>query len=244
VNETTPRLPIQAVFFDAIGTLLTPNPAPADVYTEVGRRHGSELARAEIAQRFRQAFRAEEEKDFEAGWKVDAEREYLRWSNIVASVFQGTGAAGLANAIFLELWEHFAQPEAWRVDPDACAVLAEFSKHGNLLGIASNFDGRLHRLLDAMPELNLISKRILSAEVGWRKPDRRFFDAVIRAAECPPDRLMFIGDDPVNDYRPALEAGLRPILLAMESGRDVAEGRRVHKLRELLDFGSGRQGFD
>ncbi len=39
---------VDAVFFDAVGTLIHPEPAAAQAYAEIGRRHGSQLAPAVI----------------------------------------------------------------------------------------------------------------------------------------------------------------------------------------------------
>ena len=42
---------VQAIFFDAVGTLIFPQPTAAAIYAEVGRRHGSRLAIDEIRDR-------------------------------------------------------------------------------------------------------------------------------------------------------------------------------------------------
>src|SRR5207302_1039003 len=52
-----PFAEVRAVFFDAVGTLIHPEPPAGAVYAEVGRRHGSRLTAAEIARRFAAAFR-------------------------------------------------------------------------------------------------------------------------------------------------------------------------------------------
>ena len=55
------RSDIQAVVFDAVGTLLHPDPAAGEAYAVVGRRLGSQLSLAEITRRFAVAFAREEE---------------------------------------------------------------------------------------------------------------------------------------------------------------------------------------
>src|SRR5207253_3715625 len=59
---------VRAVVFDAVGTLITPDPPAPAVYAEVGRKFGSRLGVEVIAARFRAAFRAGEETDRAAGW--------------------------------------------------------------------------------------------------------------------------------------------------------------------------------
>ena len=48
---------VKAVFFDAVGTLIHPEPSAATVYHSVGMRHGSRLDHATVKARFRAAFR-------------------------------------------------------------------------------------------------------------------------------------------------------------------------------------------
>jgi hypothetical protein len=77
---------VRAVAFDAVGTLITPMPPAAEVYAAVGRRFGSRLDVAAIAECFHRAFRDEENRDRLSGWRTDAAREVERWRSIVANV--------------------------------------------------------------------------------------------------------------------------------------------------------------
>ena len=58
---------VQAVYFDAVGTLLHPQPPAAEVYATVGSRFGSRYSLPEIDRRFRVAFRKQERADRAAG---------------------------------------------------------------------------------------------------------------------------------------------------------------------------------
>src|SRR5437016_5097413 len=104
---------IRAVFFDAVGTLLHPEPAASVVYAEVGRRHGSRYDLSGIDSRFHAAFRREEEIDFAHGLRTDEAREVERWRRIVATALDDVTDA---DACFEELFEHFSRPENWRLD--------------------------------------------------------------------------------------------------------------------------------
>src|SRR5947209_6109736 len=130
-------LPVRAVFFDVVGTLLHPEPSAAAVYAGVGRRHGSALAAAEIGRRFRAAFAAEEERDRANGLRTDEERERARWRDLVGGVLDDVGDRA---GCFAELWVHFRRPGAWRADPDGLAAVRRLTKRGLVLGLASNFD--------------------------------------------------------------------------------------------------------
>ena len=73
-------MPIRAIYFDAVGTLIHPEPAAHRVYSEAGRRHGSLLSPEEIRVRFGHAFRRQEEADRTSGWRTSEARETLRSS--------------------------------------------------------------------------------------------------------------------------------------------------------------------
>lgn len=201
---------VRAVVFDAVGTLIMPDPPAHAVYAEVGRRFGSRLDQDVITARFRAAFRAEEEVDRAAGWRTDEEREMRRWRTIVAATLDDVTDG---ESCFRELWRHFARPSAWRSDPDAGQVIAELRRRGLSVGIASNFDGRLRSVAAGLPALAPVSTLVISSEVGWRKPAGAFFEAVARAVRCEPGEVLHVGDDRANDYDGALAAGLRAVLL-------------------------------
>lgn len=221
---------IRAWFFDAVGTLIHPEPPAATVYAEVGRRHGSLLDAAVIAARFREAFCIEEEADRQAEWRTSERREVERWRRIVAGVLDDVRDR---ERCFEELWDHFARPEVWRCNPDAAAVLA--GGDGMVLGVASNFDSRLRTVLAGMPELRPLRHVIVSSEVGWRKPAGRFFEEVVRASGSRPQEVLLVGDDPENDYEGALAVGLAAVLYDPADRYRGVCANRLRGLRELID---------
>src|SRR6516165_6186388 len=158
--------PIRAVFFDAVGTLIHPQPPPADVYAAVGRCFGSRLDAAAVGPRFRAAFRRQEEQDRELGYRTDDAREVRRWRTIVGEVLDDVTDP---DACFWALFEHFARPGAWRCAPDAGPVLRALAAARYPLGLASNYDKRLHAVADGLPELRPLGYRVISAEVGFCK---------------------------------------------------------------------------
>src|SRR5438045_9414948 len=104
-----PSATSRALFFDAVGTLIHPDPPAPVVYTVIGSRFGSRLTAADIAPRFRAAFAREEAIDRAQGLRTNEEREVRRWRDIVATVFDdGTGLPGCFEARFA----HFARPDA------------------------------------------------------------------------------------------------------------------------------------
>ncbi len=200
---------VRAVFFDAVGTLLHPEPPAPVAYAAVARRFGSRREEGDIAARFRAAFRREEAFDLANGLRTSEEREERRWRRIVAEVLDDVSDP---DACFAELYEHFGLPENWRCEAGAVDALAELGRAGYVLGIASNYDSRLRRVVAGMPRLARVNHLVISAEVGWRKPAPEFFAALCTTAGLSPEAILFVGDDVVNDYEGARAAGLKAVL--------------------------------
>lgn len=144
-------------------------------------------------------------------------------------------AATLGNGeCFDVLFEHYAKPEAWVVDADAAETFAGLRERGLVLGLASNYDSRLDKVVEGHKELRSLRPNIVvSSQVGHRKPGRSFFAAAMEAVGLPAGEIAFVGDDVANDYEGATAAGLAAILLDPKD-RHLVCPARIASLRELL----------
>ena len=223
---------IRAIVCDAVGTLIHPDPPAALLYAQVAARFGAVLAPEVIAARFREAFRREEAIDRAAGLRTSEERERQRWRRIVADVLPEVGDA---EACFQELFEHFRRPTAWRCERGTGATLDHLGSAGYRLGLASNYDGRLRPVVAGLPELRPVANHlVISSEVGWRKPAGPFFAALCGQTGGAPQEILYVGDDPDNDYEGARAAGLRAVLFDPENrAREVTN--RISRLTDLTE---------
>jgi putative hydrolase of the HAD superfamily len=230
---SSPVLPpsVRAIFFDAVGTLIHPQPPAVTVYAATGRRFGSRRTPEEIAVRFEAAFRRQEESDRAAGLRTDEAHEVARWRAIVGEVLDD---ATDPEACFQALFAHFARPDAWCCDAEAETTLRALANRGLALGIASNFDERLRGLVAALPALRPLRHLVLSSEVGWRKPAPDFFAAAGRRVGLPPGQILLVGDDRENDYEGALAAGWAALLFDPRGREAVAPAVRLARLGDLL----------
>jgi putative hydrolase of the HAD superfamily len=220
-----------AVFFDAVGTLIHPDPPAPVVYAAVGRRYGSSLTIEAITAHFRAAFRRQEAIDHLGGWRTDEDREYARWRAIVAETL--TDATD-PDACFRELYAHFTRPDAWRVQAQAGLTLQTLTERGWHVGIGSNFDARLRGVVAGLPELRPVRTLVISSEVGYRKPADPFFDEIGHKAKMDLARIIYVGDDFANDYAGARAAGMKAILFEPEGKYRDSAARRVVSLSALL----------
>jgi putative hydrolase of the HAD superfamily len=115
-------------------------------------------------------------------------------------------------ACFAELFDHFARPDAWRLDDDALDTLSALRASGLRLAVVSNFDGRLLPLLAGLGIAPLVDAVVPSAAHDAAKPDPRLFHAAARLLGARPADVLHVGDDLDLDVRGALAAGFRAML--------------------------------
>ncbi len=227
---------LKAVLFDAVGTLIYPSPSVAQAYASAAARQGLSLPSNEVSRRFRAAFAAEELIDVsELQGRTDSQRELDCWQRIVAAVFPDAPKPG---DLFAELWAHFASPSHWEVYSDVEAVLGRLSAVVTELGIASNFDERLHAICRGLPILDSCQRIFVSSEIGWRKPALPFFRAIERQLKLRPEEILLVGDSIDNDYLAARQAGWQAVWLDRESSSAAddprfAPGTRIGSLADL-----------
>ncbi|MCU0877434.1 MAG: HAD-IA family hydrolase [Pirellulaceae bacterium] len=216
---------VRAVVFDAVGTLLFAQPRVADVYHLVGWQHGSLRSREEVRSRLYAAYAASEATSPTESPSLPASlvrnptseaRERERWQQVVATVFDDIPEA--VPIIFRDLWQHFAQAEHWRLAEGAAGVLDELSRRGYRLAIGSNFDRRLHAVVAGHPALRACERTFVSSEIGFPKPDERFFASAAALLGASPAEILMVGDDWTNDVLGARAAGWQALYLATEGG--------------------------
>lgn len=228
----------QLILFDAVGTLLRPEPSVAEAYAAAAARYGIKVPVDEVQRRFQAAFARQEQVDYQLPTgRTDAARERQRWREIVAEVFPEAASSdgaqrGSADDLFDDLWGHFADAKNWRLYDDAREVLSLLMEQGQAVGIASNFDQRLLPLCRQVSPLERCRYVFASAELGWRKPHAEFFAAIERQVRLSGQQIMLVGDDLENDYLAARAAGWRAVLVN-RCGKHASIDNRVSDLRLL-----------
>jgi putative hydrolase of the HAD superfamily len=205
---------IEWVVFDAVGTLIFADPPIHMAYHRIGRKYGSSITPAAASQRFKEAFGQQS-----TSLETNPQRELEFWKSLVNQVLPD---ASHPEAIFQGLWEHFAAPGSWGVYADVEETLEALRGRGIQVAIASNFDHRLHSVMNGHRELKPIARRFISSEIGWKKPAPGFFEAVIRQLDVPAEQILMVGDDLQADVLGARSSGLQSLLLHRSS--DPPEG--------------------
>jgi putative hydrolase of the HAD superfamily len=202
---------ISGIVFDAVGTLIQPEPSVSLAYVQAARQQGISLEADEVRARFYRHFQTDEVHADQGILSTDEPTERRRWRKIVAGVLPEVPDLDRA---FDELWDHFSRPESWRCFPDVVPMLRAVSEMDVSVCVGSNFDCRLRGVVEGLPELAPWSDLlVISSEVGYRKPHPSFFRAACDRLGLPPHAVLCVGDDLENDVRGAMRAGLSGLLL-------------------------------
>lgn len=231
LNFQTP-FPVQAVVFDAVGTVMYPAPSVADAYRDAIERHfGVRINLQHIRDTTRTAL---QQRSATPDLKTDEAAERDFWAQLVHQLCPVNDPAK-ATACFEDLFDHFARPSSWECFPEVRSVVPQLQAAELGLAIASNFDRRLNTVCDGLPPLKEISHRFISSVVGCRKPAPEFFSAVCSGLQVQPQNVLFVGDDLINDVQGALQAGMQAAWVARQANTE-APPKHCHVLSTLTDL--------
>jgi putative hydrolase of the HAD superfamily len=162
---------------------------------------------------------------------TDERRERQRWHSVVANVFRE--CPQLSNHLLEHLWQHFAHPDHWLLFDDVAETWSVLAARGYVLGIASNFDSRLRQILKGHACLAFCPHVFVSTELGYSKPDERFFSEIERRLGALPQQLVMVGDDDENDVAAPRRRGWQAIALTRNS-HSVSGIRALSELARLF----------
>lgn len=196
------------LLFDAAGTLLETAEPVGQTYARFARRHGLHLDAEALQRGFKAAFTKLGPR--KPGTVPHHGDDRPWWREVVRLSLgpQPLPADFPFDLWFEELYVHFARPEAWRPFPEVKSVLGSLHERRYRLAVLSNWDSRLHPVLDGLGLGAFFEKVFVSAEIGWAKPSPEIFLHALSAMRCPPREAMMIGDTPADDILPAEALGL------------------------------------
>jgi putative hydrolase of the HAD superfamily len=207
----------QIIFFDAVGTLFGVRGTVGQIYGQFAQKAGLDIDVQDLDRAFLQSFKAAPRAAFsDASPKDLAALEYEWWRAIAHQSFSQVGAtAKLSNfdEFFRPLFDYFAKADPWVVYPETDRVLSQLKTLGIELAIISNFDSRLHAVLEALELSQWFTSVTISTHVGSAKPEPSIFASALAKHGYSPQEAWHVGDSWSEDYEGAIAAGLKGIWL-------------------------------
>ena len=203
----------KGLLLDAMGTLITLRQSVGQGYAAVAQEHGLAVTAEAIDAVFPTVYRQAPPLAFGplAHDALEAAERHW-WGERIGETFAAIGAPAPDLSLQHALFDHFAQADCWRLYPEVDAQLQQWRQAGLRLAVVSNFDRRLHGLLEQLGLGPYFDAVVVSSEAGAAKPDPRPFAVALAALDLSPDEAWHIGDSP-EDLAGAQAAGLHCVLL-------------------------------
>ena len=223
----------RAVFFDAGETLVHPHPSFPELFSRVLAREGHDVDPSVVANRVTVIYdrfkRAALENEL---WTTTPEKSRAFWHSVYEIFLHQVGLPtddGLPDALYRE----FTDLANYSLFEDVPPVLERLRAGGLALGVVSNFEEWLERLLDVLGVARFFDVRVISGIEGIEKPDPRIFELALERAGVAPAEAVYVGDSPAFDVEPAASVGMFPVLVDRRGRFPDAGGARIASMAEL-----------
>jgi len=224
-----------AVFFDAGETLVHPHPTFPDLFAQILRREGHDVTPELVRERGHVVFdRFRVAAENQELWTTSPERSRRFWHEVYEIFLSELGVPN-ANGLIDTVYGEFTDRSNYRLFEDVPAVLDRLRRAGLILGVVSNFEAWLERLLDELGVTDYFAVRVVSGVEGMEKPDPRIFELAMSRAGVVPADSVYVGDNPEFDVDPALAVGMFPVLIDRRGRFPEAPGARIGSMDELPD---------
>jgi putative hydrolase of the HAD superfamily len=223
----------RAVLFDAGETIVHPHPSFPDLLAQILDATGHHVAPATIRDKVQVVAdiftTAAAEGEL---WSTSPERSRAFWDRVYdrlldeLSVPFEAGVAGLIYGTFTDLANY-------RLFDDVLPALERLEAAGLRLGVVSNFEEWLERLLESLHVTRYFEVRVISGIEGVEKPDPKIFRLALDRIGVEPGEAVYVGDSIHFDVEPAEALGMLGVLLDRRGRFPDHAGVRIASLEEL-----------
>lgn len=214
--KTLPQTP-KVIFLDAFQTIFNLKVGVGQVYQHIAYQFNVETTAQVLEKNF-----AKNLKKFPAlafpgsDKKTIKQKEYQWWYDLVKKTFIDSQYYGQFTdfaAFFEQLYNYFLTLEPWFVYDDVIPALNYWHSCGISLGIISNFDSRLEKILLMLNLADYFETVTISSYSNAAKPQPEIFLAALAKHNCQPQEAWHIGDSLEADYYGAKQVGITPFLI-------------------------------
>ncbi len=197
---------ITTIFFDIDNTLIDHTNAQLTAIDVLRKTYFSDVPK----QKFTATWLEFQEKYWERYMRKEISFTEYRTKRI-ADIWDTFGRSIDENEIDKVIHFYYATYEkAWKSFSSVLELLELIKKKKLKIGILSNGNKEQQiKKLTQLKILHYIDKDLffVSEEVGLTKPDQAFFLLAQKKAKALPENILFIGDSPHHDIKPAKELG-------------------------------------
>lgn len=117
---------------------------------------------------------------------------------------------------------------------DSLEVLEELHSLSVPIGIISNWDYSLHRIVDMLGLRSYLQFDLASLEEGPEKPDPHLFNLAADRFGLKTSEILYVGDNPIDDLQGARGAGMSALLV--DRTRERVERPYINHLSQAMEM--------
>ena len=214
------RRGVVAVSLDVTGTLIH-SPRLAELYSEVLARHRTEIPPERLHSLIPTVWQ-------ELSCRIEGDRDRFGdhpdgahgwWNDFLQRICDYEELPHPGPFAASELYDRFARADAWEIYEDVLPALEELAARGFRMILTSNWDRRLPDLLERLDLLRRFEGLVFSAEVGFEKPHRAMFHALLESLDLGATEVVHVGDRKLDDVEGAEAVGIAALLLDRRRGQ-------------------------
>jgi putative hydrolase of the HAD superfamily len=219
----------EAIFFDALGTLVALEPPGPRLRRGLAERAGIEISPAAA-----DAAIAAEIAYYRAHLDEGRDAESLAGLRRRCAGELRAALPPSARAIQLEaLVPLLLGALSFSVFAEAPGVLRWARRLPARVVVVSNWDVSLEEVLARLGLTGLLDRVVPSARAGARKPSAAIFERALELAGAVPERVVHVGDSLEEDVAGARAAGIEPVLVRRDGAPGPPGTRTISTLAEL-----------
>ncbi len=207
---------IQLVTFDAAGTLLRSSWEPELLVIDSALQTGLEINMEKAKEVFLDILKKNRARHEEIELRSDPAEIKAFWVGLIAQWLEEIQQDPIHSREIYELTSQkifSGKGEVFSVYDDVLHTLDELKNKNMKLGVISNWDSSLHKILQSLKLDSYFDFVIASLEFGVEKPDPKIFHFALEKANVNTRHALHIGDSFEDDYLGAKNAGWHAILL-------------------------------
>ena len=229
---------IQAIFFDFYNTLGKFYPPRDQLQSSACADFGINVTKKGIDKGYAlaDAFMASTKsqgslRDFTDRKKEDFFAEYERL------ILKGAGVM-VSKDMAYQIWQRIRKMEYGIIlFDDVLAAFDLLKQQGLTLGLISNIDSDIGKLIDDLKLSLYIDFAVVSSEVGHEKPHPAIFLSALDKAQVQPSEAIHVGDQIEADVEGARAVGINPVLIDRYSTNlDYKDYPRIKSLMDIYEL--------
>lgn len=231
--------PIRLVTFDVTNTIIKVSGKVGQNYAKIAALYGKNVEPERLNASFGTVYKRYSERYANFGVSCGM-TPFKWWTSVVIDTFKESGSdESQLERIAQHLYVMYSTQSGWEVLPNASGTLEKLKQNGLKLGVISNFDDRLEKILTQLALRHYFDFILASAVVKVAKPDVGIFNMALKMADVKPEEALHVGDNMKTDIKGAKSAGFNCVLL-LEKDKEVpnslTEADVIRNLNQLPDF--------